>query len=347
MALNPPSTSIDILSQLQLVDESSHKIASPKSHHTIMVVNHNNIQTKRTLKLGSFSQRGLALSGPFFVLFHVVILVIILSLPTIMFDEFHHHPLVHSNKISNDDHWIHWVIRSNDDGNSIFVFVNGDTLNTINVYNCFGKLSNDSNVCNGRGPCIGDNNCSCLVLGYFGDECQNFTCYGIQANLTGMVCSGHGTCTDFNKCQCDPQWHGSNCNITECFSILQNETSLVCSGHGSCVQTDICQCTPSLNYTGVQCEIPKCYGIAGNASNVCSSHGTCSSPNNCTCDAGYMGSQCQYVQCFGGNSSVPSSVCNGGKGLCVAPDTCQCTSGYVGVACQVRNFLFSLIWLYR
>ncbi|KAG2392117.1 hypothetical protein C9374_013602 [Naegleria lovaniensis] len=265
----------------------------------------------------------------------MILAIIIIILPLIFNKQFQHVLYGNNNNTCNDESTKSSanVSSSTFRNDGLLMFVNGETLNTTTVYNCFGLLSNDSNVCNGRGSCIGENNCSCLV-GYFGEDCQNFTCGGISSNLTGVVCSGHGICVDFNTCQCDLNWHGSNCNVTECFSILQNDTLRVCNGHGICVQTDLCQCTTSLNYTGVECEIPKCFGIAANVSSVCSSHGTCSSPNNCTCDAGYVGSQCQYAQCFGGNSSVPSSVCTGGKGICVAPDTCQCTSGYVGDQCQ-------------
>lgn len=39
------------------------------------------------------------------------------------------------------------------------------------VYNCFGKLSNNSKTCSGRGQCIENNKCTC-IYGFYGRNCE-------------------------------------------------------------------------------------------------------------------------------------------------------------------------------
>ena len=98
---------------------------------------------------------------------------------------------------------------------------------------CFGKLSNDPNVCNRNGTCVGYNTCNCSLSNrYGGPECDIQMCNGIVAS-NSKVCSGKGTCVSPNKCICNEFYEGSNCELTSCYGIRNNETN-VCSGRGKC-----------------------------------------------------------------------------------------------------------------
>lgn len=122
-----------------------------------------------------------------------------------------------------------------------------------------------------------------------------------------------------------PTTIGNMLNISSAGQYLVDEP---CVTPGTCI--------PCVNgYMGTMCEIPICYGIAGNETSVCSGRGICVAPDVCSgCTFGWDGSWCDIAVCYGivGNDS---SVCSG-RGTCVAPDVCSgCTDGYTGSICDI------------
>jgi len=154
-------------------------------------------------------------------------------------------------------------------------------------------------------------------------------------------------------------------NEITCFGVNHLD-SKVCNEHGSCIGNDECSC--QTQYTGLQCDIPICFGVNGSATeSVCSGFGKCTSPDHCQCpfqnsaktcpqcfgatsmqctghgmctfndhcicNEGYVGSECQYALCSGTHSN-DSNVCSG-RGECLSPNICRCHDGYVGHDCEV------------
>ncbi|KAF0975670.1 hypothetical protein FDP41_004997 [Naegleria fowleri] len=237
-------------------------------------------------------------------------------------------------------------------------FIHAQTTPTL--YTCFGKLSNDTLVCSGRGNCTSNDHCVCNnPNGYYGSRCEKTYC------ADQNDCSGHGSCFVQGVCDCDYGWGNSNCSAFHCSDIggcasltgsctgpntctclpgylppncreyscygisYQNQT--VCSGKGTCTKPNVCECKPF--YSGNRCQITTCAGIASNLSTVCSSHGDCLEYEVCSCHTGYTGLRCQYPLCFG----LPSNnknVCSG-QGSCISPDNCKCTDGYAGTKCTL------------
>ncbi|EFC42319.1 predicted protein [Naegleria gruberi] len=88
-----------------------------------------------------------------------------------------------------------------------------------------------------------------------------------------------------------------------------------------------------IGYTGIQCDIPICYGLNSTNPNACSGNGNCISPNSCVCHANYTEGNCSIPLCFGvrgDNSEVCSS-----KGSCVQANVCGCEDGHTGLECEI------------
>ncbi|EFC46040.1 predicted protein [Naegleria gruberi] len=278
---------------------------------------------------------------------------------------------------------------------------------------CFGKLSNESGVCNTHGVCLQPNVCYCYgnweaeectqcksgftgsncrtcADGFVGELCNIPICFNVFANESN-VCSGHGSCKSPNNCSCFGNWEGescqsckegytgsecdtpvsgysgSNCDIPVCFgSSVEGDGSLVCSGHGNCSGPDMCTCNENWSgndcstcregyygedcssctpgFSGERCDIPSCFGISANASNVCSGNGYCFSPDLCSCfenwkgescnqcSSDYIGELCDIPSCFGVNGN-DRSVCSG-HGSCITPSNCSCFNNWEGAMCE-------------
>ena len=67
--------------------------------------------------------------------------------------------------------------------------------------------------------------------------------------------------------------------------------------------------------------------------NVCSGNGTCIADDECQCNSGFLGNNCEYVQCFGISNEMVQQVCNG-HGICIGPDVCLCDYNYQGESCN-------------
>jgi hypothetical protein len=130
---------------------------------------------------------------------------------------------------------------------------------------CFGKLSNDTTVCFGKGTCIDNNLCSCFdsdIFGHFNGEkncskCnlnyfQDSTCKKIECDNI-LTCNNKGTCNQQNICDCNGNfctscsvgWYGSLCK----FNISNN---LQFSNEGNYVYGEIMVPNILLN-TGINC----------------------------------------------------------------------------------------------
>ena len=69
-------------------------------------------------------------------------------------------------------------------------------------------------------------------------------------------------------------------------------------------------------YTGDNCLIPICGGVAANHPDVCSGRGYCASPNTCVCNNGFFGSVCQTERSE--DPEDPEEPGKPGKGMVVA-----------------------------
>jgi hypothetical protein len=98
---------------------------------------------------------------------------------------------------------------------------------------CYGKESNDKNVCSSNGVCEGPNNCKCkqnfininftnsqctCKNGYFGANCENYSCFS-GLNQTNF-CSSNGKCVDHNKCECYFGYTKEDCSEHNIYLIL-------------------------------------------------------------------------------------------------------------------------------
>jgi uncharacterized protein involved in tolerance to divalent cations len=124
----------------------------------------------------------------------------------------------------------------------------------IFISDCFGIFSNNTNVCNKHGTCVGKNLCNCNT-GWYGSECksQKFICFLIQSTDEG-VCNKHGICVDNDKCICNTGYQGIQCNQIDtimCFNRKNNDDA-VCNAHGSCVSFNNCSC--NFGWKGDQCQ---------------------------------------------------------------------------------------------
>jgi hypothetical protein len=208
---------------------------------------------------------------------------------------------------------------------------------------CFGVAQNETeSVCSGHGSCEDIQFCQCHGE-YYGDNCEQFDCYGVDIYNTS-VCNSHGSCTDLDTCSCDERVSGTHCDIYECFGTNSTE-STVCNSYGSCIDVDTCECEAGRG--GVQCELTdfNCFGTQFNSSNVCSKHGECITTDKCKCNNGWAGDQCDTPTCESKHDT--SDTCSG-HGDCVAPDNCQCNwnieLGYwIGSTCNEchENFVGS------
>jgi hypothetical protein len=191
--------------------------------------------------------------------------------------------------------------------------------NNCQIFDCFGQLSNSSEVCQSHGKCFGVNYCSCNQ-GYAGNNCHLNICQGKISN-DPTVCSSHGSCISPDVCSCNSGWKGSLCDQFTC----DHRNS--CSSHGTCVGPNNCSCIST--YGGENCTVPYCFGLLATNPKVCSSHGICNSPDQCACIAsGYSGIFCNNTVCTNVND------CSG-NGLCVGANNCSCFSGWKNSSCNV------------
>ncbi|KAL0487371.1 serine/threonine-protein kinase/receptor [Acrasis kona] len=125
--------------------------------------------------------------------------------------------------------------------------------------------------------------------GHYGDECERYTCAGIDYSNTS-VCSGNGACISYDNCICKNENYTSShgtCTTT-CFGLNEFDNR-VCSSRGVCVNLDQCKCREST--FGSECDQTMCYGILSKDPNVCNAHGQCID-YECFCDRKYIGSDC-------------------------------------------------------
>eukprot|EP01080_Neovahlkampfia_damariscottae_P008905 gene8905-853_t len=190
------------------------------------------------------------------------------------------------------------------------------------VFDCFGRLSNDTNTCSSKGKCVGKDQCYCNI-GYTGSVCEFNLCNGTSSN-DQHVCSSNGNCTDPDICQCKAGWIGNNCETFTCTDMNN------CSGNGVCVGANTCQCNSQ--YSGTNCSIPICFGISADEPKVCSNRkGICESPDKCTCvTSGYSGIYCNLTVCEDVNDCSDN-------GLCVGANNCSCFPGWENTNCSTFN----------
>ncbi len=82
-------------------------------------------------------------------------------------------------------------------------------------YTCYGILSIEEGVCNGRGRCRGVDDCLCIE-GYTGEKCQDYICNDIPSSNLEVVCgSESGLCIGPDDCLCTkPNTYGKFCEET-------------------------------------------------------------------------------------------------------------------------------------
>jgi hypothetical protein len=74
----------------------------------------------------------------------------------------------------------------------------------------------------------------------------------------------------------------------------------------------------------------KCFGKYSKEKDVCSNHGKCIDSDQCQCDPGYIGNECQKLECFEGNAIK----CSGNGNCTNKPNVCDCVYGFVGEYCS-------------
>ena len=213
---------------------------------------------------------------------------------------------------------------------------------------CYGILSSDPSVCNGRGSCVETDTCQCFSdskVKISGLSCEQLLCKSIYNGVEYFldsndprVCSKNGKCT-FNStnpegCSCKSGFFGESCEKFGCFSIPKNDAN-VCSGKGKCVDMDTCQCLDDSNghyygpscsschpgYSGIHCTEKAC------AASTCL-NGVCGGDNQCTCSGNFTGIICDncIIDHYGSDCKV---LCNEkttclGHGACDSTGTCVC-----------------------
>nr|BAJ94073.1 predicted protein [Hordeum vulgare subsp. vulgare] len=197
------------------------------------------------------------------------------------------------------------------------------------------------NNCTNGGVChMGK--CFC-VEGRDGKDCsiklQDACLYG---------CSNKGVCR-FGQCFCKPGYVGRGCEIEVKCSAKCLVNGVCAYGHCFCVS----------GWEGKDCDVPvtrdrqlkaleedlaSAYAVskAGAAQlnlnysdshfceGGCNMHGTCVN-NQCWCDAGYVGSNCQYVQAGAVGTRCPNNCNNNGRCLF---GKCMCDIGWGGRFCE-------------
>jgi alpha-tubulin suppressor-like RCC1 family protein len=112
---------------------------------------------------------------------------------------------------------------------------------TAFIYNataCYGFLSDDPNVCSGRGVCVGPDNCQCRN-GFSAGDCSHTVCNGRTSNDPN-VCSGRGSCLPQNTCVCYPSYTGIDCQTTQYgFMFGSGQNQLAQIGDGSTVDSKV------------------------------------------------------------------------------------------------------------
>ncbi|EFC47167.1 predicted protein [Naegleria gruberi] len=108
------------------------------------------------------------------------------------------------------------IVNSTLNSNNSQILNDSTVSNNTSMFECFGKMFNNSLVCNGHGSCISQNLCKCHDL-YFGVECQNksidpITCYGINQS-NDSVCNNGGVCISNDTCQCKTGYYGTKCSV--------------------------------------------------------------------------------------------------------------------------------------
>ena len=96
---------------------------------------------------------------------------------------------------------------------NIIDFSCGDQISFViqSRHSCYGKSYNDDSICNSRGVCISQNNCSCGNE-YSGVQCEFTFCFGKNSS-DPTVCSGNGACNDTNVCLCYNGFGGKDCSF--------------------------------------------------------------------------------------------------------------------------------------
>lgn len=180
-------------------------------------------------------------------------------------------------------------------------------------------------------------NCSFIECntGYYGEDCNNWTCYGYNKDDTISVCGGHGFCPFYNQCICFENWHGVDCTVAQCYSIVADSPD-ACTNRcqGKCLDLDNCTCSDG--FEGYFCDIPICEGGCGSGTCITPPGfnpilNQCPTPNICQCPPGKAGNNCQFNICF--DKFEIGVVCSG-SGTCNEDNICECDPGYIGEQCQ-------------
>jgi len=185
---------------------------------------------------------------------------------------------------------------------------------------CYNIEHDDPAVCSGHGTCVDWDTCECAP--YYGDECENWDCFG-HTHDSPLACNNNvGQCVGADTCDC-PDYPAGMTWDSECNPTLVGGGGCIddddCGGEGvgECVSECIC-----LVGVGANCENWFCNSVANTDPAVCSGHGTCDRLGNCTCDAGHSGDNCEPWQCFGVDKDNHTAC--GSCGTCVSSDNCDC-----------------------